>query len=309
MSKRPSPALKHRLAAFFVCPTVVLLLLMLILPVHATAEETGPEQTHWAFSSFLGTGWYKLDDNREVYVLRVPPRWDFREASIDASGERQLGIEFHFPLTFGLHKIEELEDFVDIDNIGTISFNPGVEIEYPLSDRWRLRAYSHLGWGTEIESSDTAWIFDAGIKSRFAFQNDKLEWAIVNELSYATYDEKQGTQKPDSSGGVDSDGMAGLMTGLDFSYPIDWTPIKGHPLNLNWDVSYRWFQNSPEFSKFDSAPDEINDEWRISLALARRDGPIKIWFLDFEQLGLSYRFDSSGNFQAISMNLRAPFTR
>lgn len=164
-----------------------------------------------------------------------------------------------------------MEDFVDIDNIGTLSFNPGMEIEYPISERWRLRAYGHAGWGIETETSDSAWIFDAGVKSRFAFQNGNLDWAVVNEVFFATYDEKQG--------------------------------------KLKWDISYRWFQNTPLFSKINAPSDEVKDEWEIGLAIAKRHGPIKIWFLNFEHMGLSYRFDSSGNFEAITVNFRSPFTR
>jgi hypothetical protein len=40
-------------------------------------EEFQP--VHWAFSSLFGTGWYQIDGNREVYVLRVSPRQYVRE--------------------------------------------------------------------------------------------------------------------------------------------------------------------------------------------------------------------------------------
>ena len=115
----------------------LLICLLLLLPGPSSAQDTGEDSVHWAYAAFLGTGWYKLDSNRQVYVLRIPPRWYFRDSSIDESGKRQLGIEFHFPLTFGLHKLEQLDDFIDLDNIGTVSFNPGVEIEYPVSNRCR----------------------------------------------------------------------------------------------------------------------------------------------------------------------------
>lgn len=274
------------------------------LPGLLQAQDANAEQAHWAYAAFFGTGWYKLDGNREVFVLRIPPRWYYRDASIDASGQRQLGIEFHFPLTFGLHRLEELEDFIDFDNIGTVSFNPGVEIEFPVTDRWRLRAYGHLGWGTEIDTSDSAWIFDAGIKSRFAFQSGKLEWALVNEVFFAGFNEKK---KGPSSGG--SDHLSGVMAGIDFSYPIGLRSGMGDALKLNWDISFLRLANDALFSTVKPPPDALEDTWELGIALAKQAGPIKIWFLGFEQIGLSYRFDSSGNFQAITMNFRAPFTR
>ena len=276
-------------------------------PGISSAQESGSESIHWAYAAFLGTGWYKLDANREVYVLRIPPRWYFKDSSIDESGQRQLGIEFHFPLTFGLHKLEEIEDFIDIDNIGTVSFNPGVEIEYPVSKRWHLRAYTHLGWGMETDSGDSAWIFDAGVKSRYSFQNGNLEWAILNELFFAGYDETSS----------DSGSMGGLMAGLDFSHPIKLR--SGTQLKLNWDIGYRRYENDLSFPRtlfrFNSTERStsrrvsIEDEWEIGLAIGKLDEPIKIWFLNFEHMGLIYRFNTDGDFQAITVNFRSPFTR
>ncbi len=202
---------------------LLLISLFLLLPGVSLAQDTGEDSVHWAYAAFLGTGWYELDRNRQVYVLRIPPRWYFRDSSIDEAGQRQLGIEFHFPLTFGLHKLEQIDDFIDLDNIGTMSINPGVEIEYPISNRWHLRAYGHLGWGTEFETSAKAWIYDAGLKSRFSFQNGNLDWAMVNELFFAGYNANK----------TDRDSLGGMMAGLDFSYPIG--SGSGTALRLNWD--------------------------------------------------------------------------
>lgn len=277
----------------------LLALLLLILPGTSTGQESEDVAVHWAYSSFLGTGWYKLDGNREVFVLRIPPRWYFRESSINDSGQRQLGIEFHFPVTFGLHRLDELGDFIDFDNIGTVSFNPGIEIEYPVTERWHLRAYGHLGWGTEIDNSDTAWIFDAGIKSRYSFRNGHLDWALVNEVFFAGFDEKN----------QESDSFGGFMAGFDFSYPISIRSGTGEALNLNWDISYRWLDNDLSFMRTSEIADSVQDEWQIGVAFAKRSGPIKIWFLEFQQMGLAYRFSSDGDFQAITFSIRAPFTR
>jgi hypothetical protein len=281
--------------------TMLVMGLMLLLPGVSTAQETGDDSIHWAYAAFLGTGWYKLDDNRQVYVLRIPPRWYFRDSSIDESGQRQLGIEFHFPLTFGLHKLEEVEDFVDPDNIGTVSFNPGVEIEYPVTERWHLRAYGHLGWGTDVGSDESAWIYDAGVKSRFSFKHRNLDWGIVNELFFAGYNASKS----------DPDSLGGIMAGLDFSHPIKLGSGSGNALKLDWDFSYRWYENDLSFppARADVSQGSIKDLWQIGVAIGKRDGPIKIWFMDFEHMGLSYRFNTDGSFRSITVNFRSPFTR
>jgi len=272
-------------------------MLLMLVPLTSWAEDPETEPVHWAYASFLGTGWYKLDNSQQVYVLRIPPRWNYRESSIDDTGARQLGIEFHFPLTFGLHKLEDVGDFVDFDNIGTVSFDPGVEIEYPVSERWHLRAYGHLGWGKAHDSDESAWIYDAGLKSRYAFNRGKLDWAIVNEIFVAGYD---GNKEA-------SDKLTGMLAGLDFSYPIG--SLGRDVFKLKWDIAYRWYENDPLFQRYATKPVSIEDEWEIGVAIARQDGPIKIWFLDFEHLGLIYRFNSDGSFRAVTVNFRSPFTR
>jgi len=275
----------------------MLLVSAMLLPGISSGQESGAEPVHWAYAAFLGTGWYELDNNRQVYVLRIPPRWSYRQSSINEAGQRKLGIEFHFPLTFGLHKLEQIEDFIDLDNIGTVSFNPGVEIEYLVSRRWYLRAYAHLGWGKEHDSDESAWIYDGGLKSRYSFQKGKLDWGLVNEVFFAGYDAEKN----------DSDKLSGMLAGLDFSYPIG--SGTGNSLKLNWDIAYRWYENNPRFLRTASDPVSIEDEWEIGLALARQDGPIKIWFLKFEHMGLIYRFNTDGSFRAITVNFRSPFTR
>ena len=289
-------------------PVLLLTLVVLFCPGVSSAQESEDDSVHWAYSSFLGTGWYELDENREVYVLRVPIRWYYRDSYIDDSGQGQLGIEFHFPLTFGMHKLERLDDFVDLENIGTVSFNPGIEIEYPVSDRWLLRAYAHAGWGKEADSSDSAWIYDGGVKSRYSFQERKLEWAIVNELFFAGYNAKKSGK----------DGLTGVMAGLDFSYPLPTNLGSKNPLKINWDINYRWYENNPRFSGFlnndasntlENIPVTLEDEWQIGVAIAKQNGPFKIWFMNFQHLGLVYRFNTDGSFQAITFNFRSPFTR
>jgi len=279
---------------------IALLISLCTCPLVTSAAETPEVQPiHWAYASFLGTGWYDVDGNRQVFVLRVPPRWYFRDSSIDDSGQRQLGIEFHFPVTFGLHKLDDIGDFIDFNNIGTVSFNPGVEIEYPVTKRWYLRAYGHLGWGTEIDSSENALIYDAGVKSRYTFERGKLDWAVVNTIFFAGFNTDD--RKAESLGG--------MLASLDFAYPINLGSKSGKALRLEWDISYRWYQNKLSFQRPIPPPDKVINEWEIGLAIARRDGPIKIWFLNFQHLGLSYRFNSNGSYRAITVNFRSPFTR
>ena len=53
----------------------------------------------------------------------------------------------------------------------------------------------------------------------------------------------------------------------------------------------------------------MRDEWELGLALARDGGRIRFGFLGFQQIGLAFTSSSNGAYQAITVNLRSPFTR
>ena len=63
--------------------------------VNSRLREDPARQVHWAMGAFFGTGWYQVDDNRNMYIFRIPPRQTLRESSIDEKGKRKLGIEIH----------------------------------------------------------------------------------------------------------------------------------------------------------------------------------------------------------------------
>ncbi len=290
----PRPSRHHRIG------TAVLL--TLALHGAAAAQEQAQaerDSIHWAFSSFLGTGFYRVSGDREVFVLDLPVDWTWREPVLALDGERTWGVRFEAPVNLGVHSIDFVDDLLDFDTYGTVAVTPGVEVELPVSDRWRVKAYGHFGWGTELSSEEQAWIWDAGLRSHLAFTRGDLDWGLYGEAFTAGFTPDEG---PSSS-------LGGLGGGVDFSHPVSWRANDGTPLRLTWDVTYRWYADTLTFRSRFGSTTQVEDEWRVSAALARSDGPIRIWFLEFDQLGLSYRIDSEGQFRGITVNFSAPFDR
>ena len=114
------------------------------LSVAANAQTADVGSVHWAYSSYFGTGWYELRDNRDVFVLRMAPRWDLREAELADDGQRTLGINFRLAITTGLDNftIVDIPDAVSSDNLASLSITPGVDITIPINERWTLRPYA-----------------------------------------------------------------------------------------------------------------------------------------------------------------------
>ncbi len=261
-------------------------------------REDPARQVHWAMGAFFGTGWYQVDDNRNMYIFRIPPRQTLRKSSFDENGKRKLGIEILYPITFGLHNLDDIPDFIDFDNFATISFTPGIQLEIPITQNWYLRPYAHFGWGAETNSSDSAWIYYGGIKSRYRLGEGKGNLSLLNGMYFAGY-------KPEFE---NRGRFASVMTGLEYDRPMKSFELNGDALWLNWHLTYNYFFDRLNFHVDDERVESVTDQWEIGLALSNGSKKMKFWFMSFEHVGLSYKWSSNGHYRAISVNLRSPFT-
>lgn len=278
-----------------------LLIFLALASTHSQAVETKTvfEPVHWAYSSFFGTGWYRVEDARSVFVVRAPIKQTLRESSLAESGTRKLGIEIRYPVTVGLHDIEDLGGIIENDNFATASFTPGIELEIPINDRWYLRSLAHVGWGTDLRNDDSAWIYYAGIKSRYIFPAKKYQWSLLGGLYYAGYTPDEGR----------SDNLAVAQIGVELNQPLEKAAINGEPVDLHWTFMYSFLGNELHFNLPDGSFDPIQDQMEIGLQISLRNRPFKVWFIGVQRLGLAYQFSSSGQFTAITFNMSSWFTK
>ena len=270
----------------------------------ASADDGNLSSMHWAFSAFFGTGWYEVSDSESVFIMRVPLQQAWRPSAY-ADGQRQVGIEFHYPITLGLRSLDGFNDFVDTNNFGTVAFTPGVELEIPVNEKWYLRPVLHVGWGKETDGDDSAWIYYGGIKSRYTPAQRKLDWSLLNALYHAGYNSREG-----GSGSVST-----AMLGAEFRHPLGAKLADRTDLQMNWHLTYSWMFDAAEFGLRGGLENglgiglgqTINDQWELGLALAPRGRSFRLWFMTFEQLGVSLSTSSNGDFRAIAVNVSSPF--
>lgn len=281
----------------------IAILLLVLCPCVVRAQSAAPppnpeEQVHWAVGAFFGTGWYQVDDNRSVFVLRIQPRQLVRASSLDADGRRQTGIEIVYPVSLGLSKLDDIPDFIEFDNYATLSFTPGVQVEVPINPAWSLRPFLNLGLGWEIESQESAVIGYGGLKSRYRLSDGRLRWSLLNGIYYAGY-------RPEFE---DRGQYGALMAGFELNQPVDRWTHQGDTLDLNWHLTYHWYFDRLNFHSDADTFASFRDQWELGLAIGKRDRPLDLGFMSFEQIGLSYRWSSDGDFNAITVNFRSPFT-
>jgi len=272
---------------------------LLLSFAESRAQESGPSSVHWAYSAYFGTGWYQISDRRDVYVIRYSPRWELREADFAEDGTRKIGVEFRFPITFGLDNFsyEDLPGSFDPENLTSLSVTPGIDITIPVNKNWSLRPFAAIGWGSTFNNSESVWTYWGGVKSRYSFHHGKLDWALLNSVTYVGHSPSTGP----------SDDFWPLMAGLEFDYPLGNRKLDGEQVILSWHGLYTTFENDLEEVLEDASVDPVTDQWEFGLSFHKEESRIKILWLKFDRLGLAYRFSSSGDFKGISFIFRSYF--
>ena len=243
---------------------------------------------HWAYAPAFGTGYYQVGENKEVYVLRFQPMFTHRFKYDSVFKDRELVLEFKLPVTFGVHNF----NFGDIfggefpDSIQQISFTPGLEIKLPVSNRWNLRFYGNLGYGSDtLKGGERAWIYWAGFKSRFVFPIKALTLGIINGYGGHGYTPNHGN----------SGNLSSLMNGLELDVPIGKIASSEKPFFLKTHVMNFWYFDNVDFM-IDPEKELISlgSEWEIGLAVGKAQR-IKLWLFRIDRIGLGYRFSPKSN--------------
>jgi hypothetical protein len=154
-------------------------------------------------------------------VYQVQPSHKLRPAA--PRGGRP-GIRLVFPLTVGFFNFQpgELVHLRVPTQVGALSFEPGVELEYWLNDSWRLFPYVK-GGGTFASSAQiNALVYGLGVRSDYRFEawGSAALWRA--DLSHAAVH---------YHGDLPNDSFTRLRDGLEWRRNFDWPP-KSRKLQL-----------------------------------------------------------------------------
>jgi len=268
-----------------------------LCPGQAWSQQAVEPSFHWAYASFFGTGWYKVNDERSAFIIRVAPRWTFGEADIDEQGNRSISYTLRTPLTLGLSKLDfaDIPGIIDPDNVTTAGINFSADADVPVTKRLSLRPSAEFGYGTILDESGSAWTYKAEIRSQYTFRSGKLDWALLGGLGYVGYNPDRGP----------SDDFTYVTAGMEFAYPVSWPRSNNNQTMLYWHVTYTDFLDEIDFNTGIGKQESIAKNWQFGLALGKRDEPVRIWFLNFDRLGLAYNYSATGDLRGIKFVFRS----
>jgi hypothetical protein len=288
-----NPSNQYRHDMSFQLPFRIFLAAVLIfVSVDLTADSSDEDRNvvNYAYAVFFGTGTYEIDDQK-AFIFRVPLSYGIREPSPD-----QPGIRLLLPVLLG---------FYDYDNDGvlqgstpgdaaTLSFVPGVELEYVMNDRWRLKPYGQIGFGRDLENSENALIYMAGVNSHYRFPaSGEWQFALGNTVTYAGFD-------PDNDG---TQSLGILGAGIDVISPWKFRMF-GKETKLASSLIYYFYTDNPAFEQGDDRSKNVDGEIEWSLALDFAE-PRKLMGIEFDRIGLGFRY--GGNVRGIRVVTEFPF--
>jgi len=271
--------------------------LMLLGTSGAFGQDNMAPDIHWAYASFFGTGWYKVSDTREAFVIRAAPRWTVGEAGFDEEGNRSFDYTFRVPVTLGLARFgfDDIPGIVDPDNVSTLSVGFSGDIDIPVTEKFSLRPIAEIGYGTELGEGRSAWTWRTEVRSRYMFEAGKLDWALLAGVGITGFEPNDG----------DSDNFSYVSLATEVSQPIRWMSTQDRQTMLYWHLGYMDFIDEIEFASGPARVDSVGNYWQFGLAMGRRNDPIKIWFLKFDRLGLAYKYSDTGMLRGITFVFRS----
>jgi hypothetical protein len=276
--------------------------LLCLFACGASAQEVQPqgpgEPIHWAFASLVGSGWYKVGE-ANAFLLGVTPRQTIRQPAPFGTGARKAGINIRYDAAFGLYSLDDLFGVADFDNLSTLSFTPGVEFVIPVRERWQMRAFANFGWGTALDDDLSAWVYFTAVKSEYVFDAPRGRLALLNGVYYAGY-----SPDPGPSGN-----LTALFAGLEYRHGFSRPQWRGEPLDLVWHTGYTAMNNSAEFGLRDGSFGSVGNTVEFGLAAALRNRNFRFGWFEFEQVGLTYSRDNSGDFGSVTLNLTSWFRK
>ena len=259
---------------------IVFILFFMSIDIATAVEDDGVYGvTNFAFSSYLGTGFYTTA-GQNVFVLHLPFDYTIKEKS-----ETEAGWVLNLPVTLGFINFDTIDpsELPNLKNdVKTITFLPGIEYRYPVTPDWTVIPFADYGFARDLDHSNNVLITGIGAKSYANFHHNKNLFTLGNRLLYAR--ERSGDSGNDSSYSL-------FETGLNYRMTSDQYFDNG-ALYANFYYINFYYPNDLVFFERTNNPIRVGMENELGVTISNLPN-----FLFFKkpQLGLGVRFGDNVN--------------
>ena len=240
-------------------------------PLRAAEEQL----VNYAFATQLGSGVYDVS-GRTLQIYRLP----FAHTLLPPSTDR-TGVRLTLPLTLGLVDFEP-DDVLDTglpESLDTVSFVPGIELDFQLSPHWHLLPFAEFGHSWELGEDADATVYSLGAHAAALWSD---EWIDVRFDIGATYT----AVEPDAP--LRKDDMLLVEIGVEGRHALGLT-VAGHPLDGGLYLLGQSFVERAE-EPLNRAPAQADRyQFEIGVTLGTRS-KVTVWRMPVPRLGIGYRF-------------------
>jgi hypothetical protein len=245
--------------------------------------------TSYAYAHEFGSGVYDFN-GRTLQVYGLPFAWTAVEP-----GKGQTGLRLRLPVTLGFLDFRPA-DVIETglpDQVDSISFVPGVEFAFVVSDRWHVLPYVQAGFSTASESDVDTDLFGAGIRIEHVFAAGRFAglYAGVATYSRVAY---SGESLPD-------DDFLRLRNSVEFKHDAGFS-LHDHPIEYGLFATIDVYADPPTGPT--TGIDVPRTQFETGVVFGARP-EWKVWKIPMPRVGLSYRF--AGDLSAVRFVLGAPF--
>lgn len=239
-------------------------------PLRAAEQDA----VNFAFATQLGSGLYEVS-GREIQIYRLPFSW-----TVSSQGDPE--IRLLLPIAFGLFDFEpgDLLDEGLPSGLDTLSFTPGIELSFALSNDWKLQPSAEIGRAWEQGGEVDALIETLRLR---AVQESQRNWGTSHlqaTLGYTLVDFEEFSE----TGDVLYVELAG-----EARRNIGW-----QPLSLDLDVGayalLEWFADRPDAPVARTTDEDAYAglQLEVGITLGAR-GDREIWGMPWPRIGVGYR--------------------
>jgi hypothetical protein len=283
------------------CASRVLLGLLLVGADCALAQTVPPSTppptfANYGFASELGSGVYSIS-GRTVQIYQIPLKFNLREASPQQEHPTRLDLLVPFTVGFFNFQTTDVTRLKVPTQVGELSVEPGVQLDYRLTEAWHLFPYVQGGGAFTASSNSDALIYHAGLRSDYSFIGESGSVLYRADLGHAgvhyTAQVPPGISRNDS--------FSRLRDAVEWRRSIGWT-IRDRHVEISPYGIMDIYIDPPSASALGIARRAVQLETGVMFGVA----PMwTIYGIPLPRLGISYRV--AGEFSGWRLSIGDPF--
>lgn len=261
----------------------LLTIICIFFSIVLTANSEESEPVHFAYANYLGSGIYRTT-GQNASLISLPFTYELGKEDKTSYGLR-LPVSVGF---FDFSFAEDLPNFDLPDEVGTITFTPGVNFNYQATEDWVIESYVDLGYGRNLTTNKGVTIHSAGVSAIYSFDYKKYDSIWASRSYYVRY----------SGNGYEAkDSYAAIQMGLDTGLPVQYS-ILGYQFQPRVFATVFWYLSEVDFftprtlkSEEDQHITLTNSlEFGVTMKFAKTIG---YSWAGIDRLGLSYRYSKN----------------